>query len=58
MKDFGKVSKLRRIVGWMFLATGVLNLLGIIFNANGAGLGVGIFNSIVGVLLLFPRIKA
>jgi hypothetical protein len=58
MNSFGKVSKGRKIVGWLFFASGIFNLLGVAFDANGAGLGVGIFNTFVGALLLSPRVKA
>lgn len=58
MRSFGRVSLVRKIFGWPFLATGVFNLIGILVNANGAGIGVGFFNTIVGVLLLSPGVKA
>ena len=58
MKSFGKVSKWRKIIGWLFFASGIFNLLGVAFAANGAGIGVGIFNTVVGALLLSPRVKA
>lgn len=57
MHSFGKVSRWRKIVGWIFLATGIFNILGVIFNANGAEIGTGIFNSVVGVLFLSPVSK-
>lgn len=58
MSTFGKVSRWRKFLGWAFLATGVFNILGMVFNANGASLGVGFFNTIVGVLFLSPGVKA
>lgn len=39
------------------MASGIFSILGIIFDANGASLGVGIFNTIVGVLFLSPGVK-
>jgi uncharacterized membrane protein HdeD (DUF308 family) len=58
MSTFGKVSRWRKFLGWPFLASGVFNILGIVFNANGASLGVGILNTIIGVLFLSPGVKA
>jgi uncharacterized membrane protein HdeD (DUF308 family) len=58
MSGFGKVSRWRKFLGWAFLASGVLSILGIVFDANGASLGVGIFNTILGVLFLSPGVKA
>lgn len=58
MKNFGKVSRIRKIVGWLFFISGVFNLLGLAFSADGAGLGVGIFNTVVGVLFLSLGVKS
>lgn len=58
MKNFGKVSRIRKIVGWLFLGSGIFNLLGLVVSADGAGLGVGIFNTVVGVLFLSPGVKS
>ena len=58
MTSFGKVSKGRKIFGWLFLVSGIFSLLGIAFGADGASLGVGIFNTVAGILLLSPGVKA
>jgi hypothetical protein len=54
MEEIEKISTLRKVFGFGFFLTGIFNILGVIFSANGASIGVGIFNTIVGFFILKP----
>jgi len=54
MEEIVKLSMLRKVVGFGFLLTGIFSSLGVVFNADGASIGVGIFNTIVGYFILKP----
>jgi len=51
------MSGIQKGVGWLFLVSGLANIVGVLFSANGANLEVGLFNSIVGYLMLAKEIK-
>ncbi len=57
MISFGEISGPRKVAGWFFLATGFFSILGVVFDANGAKLEVGIFNTVVGAALLSIRLE-
>jgi hypothetical protein len=54
MEEIQELSTVRKVFGFGFLITGLFNILGVIFSANGASIGVGIFNTIVGYFILKP----
>lgn len=56
MEEIEKLSTTRKVFGFGFFLTGVFNILGVIFSANGASIGVGIFNTIVGYFILKPMV--
>ena len=56
MEEIEKLSTVRKVFGFGFFLTGIFNILGVIFSANGASIGVGIFNTIVGYFILKPLI--
>jgi len=57
MKKTSIGRRLLNAVMWLFLASGIFNLLGVLFSADGASIGVGLFNSVVGYLFLRPSIN-
>ena len=56
MEEIEKLSTVRKVFGFGFLLTGIFNILGVLLSANGASIGVGIFNTIVGYFILKPLI--
>ena len=45
------------VIAWLFFATGVFNILGVIFQAYGASIGVGIFNTAIGYFFIRERLN-
>ena len=45
------------VIAWLFFATGVFNILGVIFQANGASIGLGIFNTTIGFFFIRDRLN-
>ena len=54
MEEIEKLSKVRKVFGFGFFLTGIFSIFGVVFDADGASIGVGIFNTIVGYFILKP----
>jgi hypothetical protein len=44
------------VIAWYYFATGIFNVLEIIFQADGAGIGLGIFNTTIGYFFICERL--
>jgi hypothetical protein len=44
-------------IAWLFFTSGIINILGVLFQASGASVGVGIFNTIIGYFFIRERIS-
>ncbi len=49
-----KLSWPRKIIGGFFFFGGIISILGFAFDADGASLGVGIFNLLIGAPIFWP----
>jgi hypothetical protein len=45
------------VIAWLFFATGVFNILGAVFQADGASIGLGIFNTVIGYFFIRERLN-
>ena len=58
MENQKKPSKVLKVIGYLFFTIGILNVLGVLFNANGASLINGVIGTAIGYVAVKPDIDS
>jgi uncharacterized membrane protein YccC len=58
MENKKKPSKVLKVIGYLFFVVGIFNVLGVLFNANGASLLNGLVGTVIGYVAVKPDIDS
>ena len=58
MENKKKPSKVLKVIGYLFFITGIFNVLGVLFNADGASLVNGLIGTAIGYVAVKPDIDS
>ena len=58
MENQKKPSKVLKVIGYLFFTIGIFNVLGVLFNANGASLINGLIGTVIGYIAVKPDIDS